>query len=503
MTAFAPTATATCSAMNACRNLISFFGLVHYLSCILAVTVVVAPGYALVVVEAAASPFLLSNNPVCCCAFATPPTKQKRKASNSNDNNNKACHNDPLWPSWLLLGRCSSKRSSSSSSNENDNDFTHHSRNPRENNNNHNINRNNKEDIYAAVHRKEYEMKQLHGLHKSTTDPVRMAMSYAQESPSPMRLAKALRRVYEDIHNPANPQYVNPLTNTDKDNPNDQDKDKEKQQLQQKQQQFQEYGLAEMGLRRASFLVDIKRYSRLGRYPHETYCSFDNAGMVAEAMVRLGVDVVLINTDYPAYGGDWSELKSAVPLVRRAAPHAAVVMKDIVVDELQLGLAKEAGADGILLLSSVLGPSLEQFLDLATMIGLETIVECHTKAEVERALELLAPTILVNNYDRLAQRYYPNQAIQLAGLFPGSGGPIICLATGGIDTTEAMKRHLAVGYDGVLVGRAVMGSPKAPEFIRTVRDRTLLPAELSAWGLEQVEFDPQGNVMPGSHQNHQ
>lgn len=60
-----------------------------------------------------------------------------------------------------------------------------------------------------------------------------------------------------------------------------------------------------------------------------------------------------------------------------------------------------------------------------------------------------------------------------------------------------MKRHLAVGYDGVVVGKAAMGSPMAPEFIRAVRDRTLLPAEFSAWGLEDVEFDMDGNVMSG------
>ena len=345
------------------------------------------------------------------------------------------------------------------------------------------------EDIYSAVHRKEYEIKQLYNVHKSTTDPVRMAMSYAQESPSKMRLAKALRRVYDDEHNPANPNYRAPSL---EDENNDEVTRKER---------MHEYGLQEMSMRRASFIVDIKRYSRLGRHPHETYCSFDNAAMVAEAMVRLGADVVFINTDFPAYGGDMTELKSAVQLVKKTNPHAAVVMKDIVVDEMQLGLALEAGADGIVLMSSVLGASLEQFLDLATTIGLETVVECHTKNEVERALELLAPTILVNNYDRVSQTYHPNQAKQLAGLFPGSGGPIICLATGGLETAQDLKQHLAVGYDGVVVGRAVMGSPLAPELIRVVRDRTLLPAELSSWGLEQVEFDPDGNVMPGPKPN--
>jgi len=63
---------------------------------------------------------------------------------------------------------------------------------------------------------------------------------------------------------------------------------------------------------------------------------------------------------------------------------------------------------------------------------------------------------------------------------------------------EEMKRLLAVGYDGVIVGKAAMGSARAPEFIRGVRDRTLLPAEFSQWGLEHAEFDMDGNLMPGT-----
>jgi indole-3-glycerol phosphate synthase len=339
------------------------------------------------------------------------------------------------------------------------------------------------EDLYAAVHRKEYEMKQVRAQHVSTTDPVRMAMSYAQESVSPMRLARALRRVYEDPQNPANPNHVPPTDEKQK-----------------RTEQLAGLGMADLGMRRGAFIVDIKRQSLITN-PGEVFCRFDSASMVAEAMVRLGADVVLVNTDFAAYGGDMTELKAAVRAVRAVSDSAAVVMKDIVVDEIQLGLAKEAGADGIYLISSVLGPALESFLDLATSIGLETIVECHTKNEVERALNVLAPTIAVNNYDRIKQEYYPEQAIQLAGMFPGSGGPIICLATGGIEDTDQMKRHLAVGYDGVVVGKAVMGSPKAPEFIRAVRDRTLLPAEFSQWGLENVEFDMDGNVMTGPKAN--
>lgn len=339
------------------------------------------------------------------------------------------------------------------------------------------------EDLNAAVYRKEHEMKKINEQHSTMSDPIRMAITYiSEDNNQPMKLAKALRRVYDDPSNPSNPNY------------SEKTEDEQK-----RQEKLLEYGMQDAVMRRGSFVVDIKRKS-LSR-PGETFARFDDAGMVASAMVSLGADVVFVNVDYQSYGGDITELKSTVKAVKRQSKTAAVVMKDIVVDEIQLGLAKEAGADGILLIASVLGPALANFLDLATTIGLETIVECHTKNEVQAALDALAQNILVSNYDRIQQRYYPDQAYKLAGMFPGSGGPIVCLAGGDLDNTEDMKRLLAVGYDGVVVGKAVMGSARAPEFIRAVRDRTLLPAEFSQWGLEELEFDMDGNVMDGPKKN--
>lgn len=257
------------------------------------------------------------------------------------------------------------------------------------------------EDIYAAVHRKEYEMKRLHAQHTSLSDPVRMAMGYVQDGVEKKRLAAALRRVHDDPDNIANPNF-HARRKTDDEISRD--------------EKLLQNGLAEPTMRRGSFIVDIKRKSTLS-YPHEKqFARYDDAGLVAEAMVRLGADVVFVNVDYPSYGGDMNELKSAISSVRRVNDYAAVVMKDIVVDELQLGLAKEAGADGILLMASVLGPALENFLNLATIIGLETIVECHTYNEVQAALDALAQNIMVSNRDRITGQLLPDQAIKLAGM---------------------------------------------------------------------------------------
>lgn len=336
------------------------------------------------------------------------------------------------------------------------------------------------EDLNSAVYRKEHEMKKVNEQHTSLSDPVRMAMGYiVEDANQPLKLAKAIRRVYDDPANPAHPKYKEKT---------EEEKEREEKLL--------EYGMRDSVMRRGSFIVDIKRKS-LSR-PGETFARYDDAGMVAEAMVSLGADIVFVNVDFQSYGGDMSELRSAVKAVRRVSDTAAVVMKDIIVDEIQLGLAKDAGADGVVLISSVLGPALDTFLDLATTIGLETIVECHTKNEVQFALDALAQNIMVSNYDRLREEYFPDQAYKLAGMFPGSGGPINCIAGGDISDTEEMKRLLSVGYDGIVVGKAAMGSTRAPEFIRAVRDRTLLPAEFSQWdGLESVEFDVEGNLMDG------
>lgn len=178
------------------------------------------------------------------------------------------------------------------------------------------------EDIYAAVHRKEYEMKRLNAQHAALSDPIRMAMGYAQDGVERKRLAAALRRVYDDPNNIANPNA-------------EQKSDDELK----REEQLLENGLAEAQMRRGSFIVDIKRKSSLS-YPSEQFARYDDAGLVAEAMVRLGADVVFVNVDYHSYGGDIGELKSAVKAVRAVNDDAAVVMKDIVVDEIQLGLAK-------------------------------------------------------------------------------------------------------------------------------------------------------------------
>ena len=46
-----------------------------------------------------------------------------------------------------------------------------------------------------------------------------------------------------------------------------------------------------------------------------------------------------------------------------------------------------------------------------------------------------------------------------------------------------------------MVGKAIMGNMKAPGFIKAVREKPLLPVEFSGWGLDDYDFDMEGNVL--------
>jgi indole-3-glycerol phosphate synthase len=152
----------------------------------------------------------------------------------------------------------------------------------------------------------------------------------------------------------------------------------------------------------------------------------------------------------------------------------AVVMKDIIVDELQLGIAKEAGCDGVLLMASVLGKEMVNFMNLATLLNLETIVEVHTEEEIEVALECGATTLLVSNVDRFTGELHKDQALKLreSRFFHCTDTILTLIAGGGIGSTEECLELFAAGYDGVVLGRAmVRGKIDVEKVRRRVIDR--------------------------------
>ena len=215
-------------------------------------------------------------------------------------------------------------------------------------------------------------------------------------------------------------------------------------------------------------LADLKRASPGGRIGvTETLAP----GLdVNEALLRvrdLGAVGALVGTDLTSYGSSPRDLKDACMFAREKLPSAAgggdampIVAKDLFIDPLQIARAACDGARAIVLVAAAALPDLPALLDTCTLLGLETIVEVHTPEEVTVASESGAGILLVNERDRATGQLVTGQAAGLAPLLPPD---VMCLACGGISRVEHVRALRRAGYDGFVIGRALLGDPRTAD----------------------------------------
>lgn len=229
------------------------------------------------------------------------------------------------------------------------------------------------------------------------------------------------------------------------------------------------------GARRVAVVFDVKRTSPHGGRDGgaRPIAAFGDAGgIAAEAYSNWPVDALCVAADGLAYGGSDADVAAA----RAAAPTAPLLYKDVIVDPIQVAIAADLGADAVLLIAVVLGGSLQACLDACTIAGVEAAVECHTPNEVAFALEAGATLLVCTNRDRTTGELHTGQALGLRALAPPN---VVCIATGGV-ADEAEARALALaGYDGILLGRALLEDPDGGKrLVAAIRDIELTPLDL-------------------------
>ena len=124
------------------------------------------------------------------------------------------------------------------------------------------------------------------------------------------------------------------------------------------------------------------------------------------------------------------------------------------VEEIQLPMLRAAGADLVLLLA-VLHPAkrLARLVERALEIGLEPLVEVHDARELERALASGARLIGLNNRDLRTLEVDVDQAARLRELVPDDR---LVIAESGVREPGLVARWRALGFDGALVGEALV-----------------------------------------------
>jgi tryptophan synthase beta subunit len=142
----------------------------------------------------------------------------------------------------------------------------------------------------------------------------------------------------------------------------------------------------------------------------------------------------------------------------RAAVGIPVLAKEFIVDPRQLAVVRAAGADAVLLLA-VLHPGKRKLRELVTLArshGLEPLVEAHDRHELDLALDSGARVVGINNRDLRTLVVDTERAGRLRALVPDDR---IVIAESGVRDTVAIGRWRALGFDGALVGEALMRAP--------------------------------------------
>lgn len=182
--------------------------------------------------------------------------------------------------------------------------------------------------------------------------------------------------------------------------------------------------------------------------------AMSNVDDVARGYYEGGAAAMSVLTDTPFFGGSLEDLA----LARSASPELPLLRKDFMVDDYQVYQARLYGADAILLIAAMISrEDLFRMNDLAHSLGLQTLVEIHSLEELE-SLPEDADMVGINNRDLTSFQTDIENSARLVSDLPAG---MVKIAESGIRTPEDVIRLRKAGFDGFLIGEALMsgGNP--------------------------------------------
>lgn len=169
------------------------------------------------------------------------------------------------------------------------------------------------------------------------------------------------------------------------------------------------------------------------------------------AYERGGAAALSVLTDERHFGGSLEDLRAA-----RASCDLPILRKDFIVDPYQLYEAAVHGADAVLLIVRALDDrELRAMYEEARGLDLDCLVEVHNAEELQRALELDADVIGINNRDLDAGTVDVSTTYELMPDVPAGKTAV---AESGISSRAELEELERVGVDAVLIGGALMSA---------------------------------------------
>jgi indole-3-glycerol phosphate synthase len=169
-----------------------------------------------------------------------------------------------------------------------------------------------------------------------------------------------------------------------------------------------------------------------------------------------GAGAISVLTDREFFRGCLEDMQKV-----RAAVRVPVLRKDFILTEAQVYESVAAGADAFLLIVAALTDAeLKGLYDLGRGLGADVLVEVHDMKEMDRALEIEADIIGINNRNLHTFEVSLKTTEELATEIPAE---CLGISESGIRTREDVKFVTEQGIHCLLVGESLMrdGDPEA------------------------------------------
>jgi len=179
------------------------------------------------------------------------------------------------------------------------------------------------------------------------------------------------------------------------------------------------------------------------------------------SLAGAGAAALSVLTEEEFFQGSLTNLR-----VTRAAVAVPVLRKDFIFDPWQVWEARSVDADSFLLIAAILsGSQLAELLAAGRELGMEPLVEVHTRQELQVALTAGGRIIGLNNRDLRTFDVRLETSLEIIREIPPE---CIAVSESGLRSAADLARLRDAGFHAFLIGESLMRAPDPAAALRAL-----------------------------------